>query len=235
MNRTIVALALQALVGQRRIWVLLGFPVALLALAAALPALGAGPAAYDVIPHLAFPIVLPLVALFATSTVLGPEVDDGSIVYLLATPINRHVVAFSKYVVAWVATVVAGVLPLILAGMLLDSGSRPRSLAWGVGALVAATAYTAVFLALSAATRHAVVAGLLFVLLWESMLGGLLDGIAWVSIRQWGAAVAASRHSWIGGPDLPVAYALGAAAVVTVVGVWFAGDRLRSFTPREGA
>ena len=45
-----------------------------------------------------FTLALPLVALLATSAVLGPEVDDGSIVYLLAKPVNRYGLAISKYV-----------------------------------------------------------------------------------------------------------------------------------------
>ena len=34
-------------------------------------------------------------AILATSSVLGPEVDDGSIVYLLSKPVNRDGIAIS--------------------------------------------------------------------------------------------------------------------------------------------
>ena len=163
---------------------------------------------------------------------LGPEIDDGSIVYPLAKPVNRHVVALSKYAVAWAATMVAGVLPLPLAGLLLDGMLSQATRAWTLGAVLAGTGYCAVFLALAAITRYAVVFGLLFVLMWEGALGGLLTGIAWVSVRQWGARVAQTQDHWVAAPDLPLAYAVTAAVVVTVGGVWLAGDRLRSFTLR---
>ena len=42
--------------------------------------------------------------------------------------------------------------------------------------MLAGTVYCAVFLALAAVTRLAVVVGLLFMLMWEGALGGLLGG-----------------------------------------------------------
>ena len=115
--------------------------------------------------RLGYTLALPIVALLAASAVLGPEIDDGSIVYLIAKPVPRHVVVLSKYVVAWLATVGLGALPLLLAGLVLDFSAPGRAVAWGVAALVSGTAYTALFLGLAALTRHAVVIGLLFVLL----------------------------------------------------------------------
>lgn len=230
MNGTVIRLAAAALLGQKRVWALLAFPILLLALAAALRFAGLGADGYQIVSDLAYPILLPLVALLATSSVLGPEIDDGSVVYLLAKPVNRHVVVVSKFVVAWAATMVAGVAPLYLAGLILDPAFSNLSAAWTLGGVVAGTAYCALFIALSALTRHAVVAGLLFVLVWEALLGGTLSGIAWVSVRQWGARLASEFDGGIAAPDLPLAYALGAAAALLVAGVWLAGDRLRSFT-----
>ncbi|MDO5711883.1 MAG: ABC transporter permease subunit [Micrococcales bacterium] len=232
MNVTISALAVQALVGQRRVWTLLALPACLIALAVGLRVFAPGASSGQVLSSLGYPVLLPLVALLATSSVLGPEIDDGSIVYLLAKPVNRYVVAMSKYVVAWAATILVGALPLWGVAMLIDGGATRRALAWGVAAAVAGTTYCALFLALSALTRHAVVVGLLFVLMWEGLLGGLLAGIAWVSVRQWGLRAATALHEGITGPELSLAYALGAALVVTIGGIWLTGDRLRSFTVR---
>ena len=95
MNGTIAKLALQALLGRRRFFLLLAFPVLLIGLVALITALTDGDAAYSVLPGLGYPLVLPLVAILASSSVLGPEVDDGSIVYLLSKPVNRYGVATS--------------------------------------------------------------------------------------------------------------------------------------------
>lgn len=229
MNPTIVKLAGQALLGRRRFWLLLAFPALLICLTTLVVVLTDGDAAWPLLPGLGYPLVLPLVAILAASSVLGPEVDDGSIVYLLSKPVSRHAVALSKWVVAWVATMTAGVLPLVVAALI--TGGGPRAAGLGVAAAVAATAYSALFLAVSAVTRHAVVASLIFVLVWEGLLGNLLSGVAWLSVGQWGLRVGHQFSEELPDPtNLP--WAVLASVVVSVGGVWFAGDRLRSFSLR---
>ena len=229
MNATIAKLALQALLGRRRFYLLLAFPVLLIALVALITVLADGDAAFDILPGLGYPLVLPLVAILAASSVLGPEVDDGSIVYLLAKPVSRYGVAISKWVVALGATLTAGALPILVAALV--TGDSTRAWALFVGAVVAGTTYSALFLAISAVTRHAVIASLMFVLIWESLLGNLFSGIAWLSISQWGLRVGHEVSDQLPDPaNLP--WAILASLVVTVVGVWFAGDRLRSFSLR---
>lgn len=228
-NPTIAKLALQALLGRRRFFLLLAFPVLLIGLVALVTALTDGDAAYEILPGLGYPLVLPLVAILAASSVLGPEVDDGSIAYLLSKPVNRYGIAISKWLVALTATLVAGALPILVAALITGDGTRATALF--VGAAVAGTAYSALFLAISAVTRHAVIASLMFVLIWESLLGNLFTGVAWLSIGQWGLRIGHELSDQLPDPaNLP--WAIGASAVVTLVGVWFAGDRLRSFSLR---
>jgi ABC-2 type transport system permease protein len=228
-NVTIVKLAAQALLGRRRFWLLLAFPVLLVALTVLIAALTDGDAAWPLLPGLGYPVVLPLVAVLAASSVLGPEVDDGSIVYLLAKPVSRHAIAISKWVVAWGATMLAGALPLYVSALVAGGGDRAP--AAGLAALVAGTTYSALFLAVSALTRHAVIVSLLFVLIWEGLLGNLLSGVAWLSVAQWGLRVGHEVSTELPDPtNLP--WALLASLALTVGGVWFAGDRLRSFSLR---
>lgn len=228
-NVTIAKLALQALLGRRRFFLLLAFPVLLIALVALITALTDGDAAFEVLPGLGYPLVLPLVAILAASSVLGPEVDDGSIVYLLSKPVSRYGVALSKWLVALAATLVAGSLAILIASLI--TGDTTRAVAMFVGAVVAGTAYSALFLAISAVTRHAVIASLMFVLIWESLLGNLFTGIAWLSIGQWGIRIGHEVSDQLPDPA-NLTWAILASLVVTVAGVWFAGDRLRSFSLR---
>lgn len=227
MNATIIKLALQALLGRRRFWLLLALPLALIGLTALISALSPDDEfAWLMISVLGYPLVLPLVAILAASSVLGPEVDDGSIVYLLSKPVSRHAVAISKWLVAWSATLVVGSLGVLLAGLVAGGGSEAS--AWWLASVVAGTTYSALFLALSAFTRHAVVAGLMFVLVWEGLAGGFLSGVAWLSVGQWGIRVGHEVSSVLDDPtNLP--WAILASLAVTLGGVWFAGDRLRSF------
>ena len=229
MNATIAKLALQALLGRRRFYLLLAFPVLLIALVSLITALADGDAAFDILPGLGYPLVLPLVAILAASSVLGPEVDDGSIIYLLAKPVSRYGVAISKWVVALAATLTAGALPILVAALI--TGDSTRAWALFVGAVVAGTTYSALFLAISAVTRHAVIASLMFVLIWESLLGNLFTGVAWLSIGQWGLRVGHEISAQLPDPA-NLTWAILASLVVTAVGVWFAGDRLRSFSLR---
>lgn len=232
MNATILRLSAQALLGRRRGLVLVLIPALVLALAVGVRSLTDQTAGYDAVTGLGFTLALPIVALLAATAVLGPEIDDGSVVYLLAKPVSRHAVALSKFLVAWTATLVLGALPLLVCGLVLDGDDPGRAVAWSVGGAVAGTAYTALFLALAALTRHAVVVGLLFVLLWEGLLGNLLTGIRWVAIGPWGREAAAEVSSAVAASGTGLPYALVAAGLVSLGSVWFAGDRLRSFTLR---
>ena len=232
MNPTIARLALQALFGRRRGLVLLVIPIGLVLLAVLIRALTEEGVGYEIVENLGFTLALPIVALLAAAAVLGPEIDDGSIVYLLAKPVNRQVMGISKYVVALLATIVFGAIPLLVSGLVLDLSDPARALGWFFGGVVSGTTYAGLFLALAALTRHAVVVGLLFVLLWEGLLGGLLAGIRWLNIGAWGAEVAGAVGAAAPDPGTGLTYALVAALLTTVVSVWFAGDRLRSFKLR---
>ncbi|MBD3781811.1 MAG: ABC transporter permease [Micrococcales bacterium] len=232
MNRTIFRLSAQAVAGRRRGLVLLLIPVALLVLAVVIRLLTEGDVGVDATVGLGFSLALPLVSLLAATAVLGPEVDDGSIVYLLAKPVSRHVIAVSKFAAAWLTTMLLGAVPLAVAPFVLDASDPARAVALGVGGAVAGTAYTALFLGLAALTRHAVVVGLLYTLFWEGVLGSVLTGVRWLSVGAWGHQVAHALSSAVSDLRISSGYAVVAAVVVTVGTVWFTGDRLRSFTLR---
>ena len=55
--------------------------------------------------------------------------------------------------------------------------------------MLAGAAYCAVFLLLGVVSRHAVVFGLVYALLWESLIGGFVPGVKTLSIQQWALAV----------------------------------------------
>lgn len=233
MNLTIARLALRALVGQRRGLVLLALPLLLVALAGALRALtGQSIDPGLVLVQVGLALVVPILSLLAANGVLGPEIDDGSVVYLLATPVSRYVVGLSKFVVAAGVAVSLSVLGLVGAG--LAGGVEGRwLLGAGVTGGVAALLYTGVFTALSAATRHGMIAGLLYALVLEALLGRFLSGVRYVSI----SAISQRMGEAVADVDLPVGelslgYAVTAALVVLVVGPLVAGWRLRRFQLR---
>ena len=225
-------LSAQALFGRRRGLMMLVIPLILLALTVVVRLLTEPGTAYDqIVGELGRDLALPLVALLAATAVLGPEIDDGSIVYLLAKPVNRYSVALSKYAVALVAALGFGALPVLLAGLINDSGNPGTSFAMLAGAVLAACAYSGLFLALCALTRHAVVAGLLFVFLWEGTIGNLLEGVRWLSVSAWARDIAAALSDQLDvGSPVGTPYAVIAAIAVVAGGIAFAGWRLSTFS-----
>ncbi|MGO0575257.1 hypothetical protein [Ornithinimicrobium panacihumi] len=233
MNPTISRLALRALTGQRRGLVLIALPVLLVALAGTLRALVGEPVAPGAIfLEVGLALVVPLVALLAANGVLGPEIDDGSVVYLLSTPVSRYVVASSKFVVAAGVAVllsVAGLVGTVLAGGMDDSWLTVAVVTGGAAALL----YAALFTALSAATRHGMIAGLVYVLVVEGLLARFLSGMRHLSV----GSIAQRLGEAASDLDLPVAemslsYAVIASLVLLVLGALVAGWRLQRFQLR---
>ena len=226
-------LALRALAGQRRGLLLLGLPLLLVVTAAVLHALTGEPvSARLVVVELGMALVVPLVALLAANGVLGPEIDDGSVVYLLSTPVSRYAVAASKFLVAAAVSVVLGggglAATALAAG--LSSGWLLASALLGS---VAAVLYTALFTAMSAATRHGMIAGLVYVLIVEGLMAAFLVGMRYVSVQSLTQRlVDLVTDVDIPEVDLSPTYAVVASTVVLVVGVLLAGWRLQRFQLR---
>ena len=230
-SRTIVRLGARSIFGRWRGVLLFVLPVVLLGLSVLARALvgeneeGSRHTLYG----LGLVVVVPLVALLATSGVLAPEIDDGSISYLLAKPIPRSTIVLSKLVVAVGCVVAFGAVPMLLAGLVLRTDDPTLAVGFALGSLLGGTAYCALFALLSVLTRHAVVVGLVYLLVWEGLLGGLLDGVRWLSVTRWSAEVADRVAGLSLVANLPLAYALVAGAVVIVGGTWLTGQKLRSF------
>jgi len=84
---------------------------------------------------------------------------------------------------------------------------------------------------LSLVTRRPVAFGLVYLLVWESLLAGYLSGTRMFSVQQYALAVAdkvASNHLVEGAVSLPVAVVM--SVLLTVGGTLLATDRLRSFS-----
>jgi ABC-2 type transport system permease protein len=236
MNGTIARLTVSSLLGRRRALLLLVLPVVLLLLAVAIRVFTghtADDSSVGLLGGFAIGTLVPLVALIAGTGAIGPEIDDGSIIYLLAKPLSRHSVLRSKLVVAAGVSVLLGAVSVLLAGLLVSGTSHRLAVGYAAGAAIASLTYCALFLLLSVLTRNAVVIGLLYVLIWESLVGGLVPGAQALSVQQWALAITARV---VGSPaaDLGIKPAVGTTTgavllvVVTVAATWFAGHRLRS-------
>jgi ABC-2 type transport system permease protein len=232
MNRTLVLLALYGLLGRRRT-VLLGLLGALLVGVATIYRItdptGADAVRFTgrLLADFGLGVLLPLVAVIVGTAALGSELEDGTIVYLLAKPLARWRIVAAKLVVAWLLVVVLVGVPMALAGVVASGGDPGLALAYAVAAAVAGLEYTAIFLALSLVTGRALVSGLAYVVIWEGAVAGLFDGTRILSVRQHALAVGDA----IGGSgsvpaNLTLASALAVGAIVTVAATIIAVRRL---------
>ncbi len=229
---TIVRLGIRSVFGRRRGVLLFLLPLVLIGLSVLVRVLvGEDPtAASDTLYGLGLVVIVPLVSLLATTGVLAPEIDDGSISYLLAKPISRHTIVVSKLVVAATCVLLFAAVPMLVAGLVLLIDEPPVAVGFALGSLVGGLAYCALFALLSVLTRHAVVVGLIYLLIWEGLLGGLLDGVRWLSITRWAGAITQEVPDDITLVEgLGPGYAVAATAVVIVLGTWLTGQRLRAF------
>jgi ABC-2 type transport system permease protein len=144
-------------------------------------------------------ILLPLVAILFGSGAFGSEIDDGTIVYLLAKPVPRWMLVLSKalgatvvaILLTGVSTAVAGLIDLGPAGSDGIAATEAQVLAMVVGSVC----YVSLFLALSLFTRRALVIGIGYMLVWEGALSLMLPGIANLSIRQYSLGAAKAIYN----------------------------------------
>lgn len=232
MNGTIIRLTARGVLGGRRLWLLVALALVLVGIAVLTRALVpvSETDAAMLVQGIAFGTFLPLFGLIVGTGVIGPEIDDGSIIHLLSKPISRHTIVQSKLAVAIAAVIGFAVVPTMLAAAILGSGGR-AVLAFGVGALAAGALYAVLFVLLAVVTRHAVIIGLVYALVWESLVGSFVPGARNLSVQQWALSVTES----IAPPGLVTAdVGLGVAWTLILGGfaaaTWYAGSRLRVLT-----
>jgi ABC-2 type transport system permease protein len=176
--------------------------------------------------HFVVGLILPLTALVVGTAALGQELEDGTIVYLIAKPLARWRVVLAKIVAAWLVTS-AVVVPAVLAagGILLAGSEEPELLpAFAVAVLVGALAYTALFVSLSVRFTRALIIGLVYALVWETLISQFISGVRFLSVRDYTLGIAqaiANSSSELLEETLGAAPAVILMAILTVVATWY--------------
>ena len=233
MNATVAQLTARSLLGRRRAAILMALPAVLLVICVLIHWLAGSDdrISATLMQGFALGTMIPLFALIAGTGAIGPEIDDGSIVYLLSKPLTRPQIVRTKLAVAAGTVLVLAAVPTLLAGFVLAGTADRLAIGYAVGVAVAGVTYCALFLLLAVLTRNAVVFGLVYALLWESLVGGYVPGAQVLSIQQWALAVT----EWIIGPrsaDLGATSAVSLPTSLVLLGVvlvgctWLAGRRL---------
>jgi len=258
-NPTVARITLRATLGRRRALLFALPPLVLilftLALKSTRPAARQWPSI--VLGTFGFTVLLPLTALIIGTSVLGAEIDDGSIVHLLATPVRRTSIVLTKFSVATVLTMAFAAVPELIAALISGGGSTPNTtqviqnggngqvffhagtpisdgkfaLGLFVGALVGAVIYNAIFVMVSVATTRAIAVGLLYVLLWESLLSNFVSGARILSVSHYSLGIANGiAHDSGLKAGLSVSTSVIMGAIFTVLALVLAVRLLSTFT-----
>jgi ABC-2 type transport system permease protein len=237
--RAIYGLTLRQLAGKWRLLILVVLCALPLAVAAAAGSSGEATAAHldDVLLNgLIASAVLPIVALAVGTAAFGNELSDKTLANLWLTPLPHPRIALPKLLAAvtiGAPALVAGTFASVYLAFRLvpidGAGRAATAAALGMG--VGLVTYSALFLWAGLVTSHPLALGLLYVFVWEGLFGTFVNGIKYLSIRQYTLGVVkAIDASRFAGPDQDVlgsAAAIVGVAIVTVGFVLLTIRRLR--------
>lgn len=233
MIRPVFALTLRSLLLQRRT-IVLGLVAAAPVLIALVYAIARSPNSHDhsfysdLVQQLFVPTVASLISLVFGVSAFGDEREDGTILYLVATPQPRLELVIAKVSAAWAATLILLVPSLVASGLLsLRGGVTAGLIGWPLlGVVLASLAYCAASVLLSLYTRRPIVIGVLYILLWEGSIATFAASAAKLSISAYGRAFVAHVLPQASRPVAGTAVsALVLVAVITAAG-WTAARAL---------
>ena len=138
------------------------------------------------------------VALVLGVSALGDQREDGTILYLAATPLRRIAIAAQAALAAWAATLLL-VGPSAVICIAVSGKAAPAFALWTLLAVfLVSGAYVAAFGWLALRTRRPVIFGFLYILLWEGSIATFAASANRLSIAAYGRAVLARAV-----PDAP--------------------------------
>ena len=145
--------------------------------------------AVDLYRELIVPTLLPIVVLLPATAAFGNELEDGTLPYLLMKPVSRLRLVLGKYAAVLLVSIPALLVGLaatmLIAAQAPRAGDLGRILAAMAGASAAAAALLgAVFLLVSLVIPRALLAGMIYIFAWESLLGRFLPGVRAISSRE---------------------------------------------------
>ena len=165
-------------------------------------------------------IVLPFGALLVASEAFGDLRDERTLVYLWLRPVRAWSASAGAAAASLTVTFALLVVPLIVAGIILD-------VPMAAGATLAAVAYTGVFLAFGLVLSRPLLAGLLVLLVWENVIGSLSAATARLTIRSYAASLVVNEGWDVGTPvgrsfaaSIAVPLALGATGLLLTAWGW---------------
>ena len=233
----VLRLSLRQLAGRRRLALVVLLAALPVGLAGLLRWLASGQSDYadgftnTVIDGMIIGAVLPIVTMALATAAFGDEVDDRTLNYLVLKPVRRSMIALPKLlttvVVAGPVLVASGVATTVIG---LDGDVR-AALAVAAALSAGVVTYAAVFTWAGLQSPRALAFGLVYVVLWEGLIGSFLGGVRYLSVRAYALAILHGvddrGFAVLGERVIELPAALGGAALVTVAFLWLTVRRLR--------
>ena len=237
MNADVFMLTLREFVGQRRSLLILLLAVVPVALAL-IYSLGdrVDPQEFTaefLLDNVVITRILPLACLILGTAAVGSEIEDGTIVYILAKPVPRRAIVVAKCAAVTVLSAAFLVPATALSGLIAlgDAPGEGVVLGFTIAAAVGCIAYSVLFVMLSIVTSRALLAGLGYVLIWEGLVSALFDATAYLSIRHYTLGIAdmiSSIDKEFLDAELAGPVAIVLVAAVTAGALWTAVQRLET-------
>ncbi len=138
--------------------------------------------------------ILPLIALVVSTPVFGNELEDKTLSNLTLTPQKRWRIVAPKLIAA-----VSVAVPLVALSSLVSvflafegaelGGAGRAAIATAIGLAVGALVYGSIFSWLGLVSRRALGIGLLYAFVWEGLFGTFVDGLKYLSVRQYAISI----------------------------------------------
>ena len=180
------------------------------------------------VQQLFVPTVASLIALVFGVSAFGDEREDGTILYLVATPQPRIELVIAKLAAAWIATLLLLVPSLVLTGVLsLEGNLTAGRVGWPLaGVVLASLAYCAASAWLSLRTRRPVIIGIIYILLWEGSIATFAASAEKLSISAYGRSFVAHALPQAAAPVTGTVPSAIVLAAITAVAAWGAARAL---------
>lgn len=170
--------------------------------------------------------ILPIVVLTVATAAFGDEVSDKTLANLMLTPLAHWRIALPKLLAAITISapplVVGAFGSVFLAFRLIPIEGAGRAAAGtAVAMIVGVVLYSTLFLWAGLVTSHPLAFGLLYVFVWEGLFGTFVNGVKYLSVRQYTLGIAKTVDGTrFAGPGQHV---LGSGAAIAASAVVFAG------------
>ncbi len=179
----------------------------------------------DLVSLFGLGLVLPVVALVLGSAALGNWVEDETLVYVWLRPVKRSMIALAATLAAATVAIPVTVAAMTTMAALASKGDSGVIAGAAIATALGGLAYTALFVLVGLVVKRALVAGLVYVFIWEFFVARAGAGAARLSINSY----AASLLSDFSGIDIRLADRAPATSYIVLVAITAVGVLLTTW------